>query len=1473
MAVVELTLAEARAAIAGLESRLSVAAVNSERSVVLSGDGAALEEVFARLEQAGTFCRWVKVDYASHSPQMDRLQPELRRLLSGQLARPPALAYFSAVSGALWSQPLDVDYWVRNLRETVLFWDALKAMSADAVDTFVEVNPHPVLTPFIVDGLASQVPALVALGSLRRDRGGLEELFGAVGELHVRGGFVDWARLCPGPTAPAELPTYPWQRQRFWVEETETTRRQRGGHPLLGTATTLSTRSDTRIFDTDLRLSELAYLEDHRVEGSPVLPGAAYVEMALAAAGECWGERACVVEDLALERPLLLAGERPVPLQLVCSEAAPGRASVTVSSRDETTGAWQLHAGGWVRIATGSATAGEAPALIRARCQTQTSGEALYAELARQGLDYGPRFRGVQAVWSTSDEAVGEVVVPAAASGGYRLAPALLDACLHVAAALPGVTDGEGGPAMPVHLREVRWHGRPAARMWSHVRVRQRDATDLEIDVRLVDEAGRPAVELVGVRLHRLDRSATASDERLLVHEWRSAALPAETPAGRPRVLLLADEGGFAAAVAERLRAQDAEVVLGSAADAAAALDEEVFGRPLAAVVHLGSLNEREATAAAFGRSCARDCGGAVAVVQALTRRGLREPPRLWLVTRGAQAAGNSAAVVQPGGALLWGLGRTIALEHPELRCTRVDLSAEPASSEVDALCRELLADGAEEEVALRAGERFVGRIVRRQPVALRRRRSEPAAGRPFELAQEAAGSLDRLELWPLERKPPGPGEVEIEVAAAGLNFWDVLRALGTLPGDNIGSRGWGGECAGRVVRVGAGVTGFSPGSEVVAWSRGALASHVTVPMQMVVAKPTRTSLEEAAGLPVALVTAWYALHDLARVQPGDRVLVHAASGGTGLAAVRLAQRIGAEVIATAGSDAKREFLRREGVEHVFDSRGLAFAQAVMAATGERGVDVVLNSLAGEAMVRSLCVVAPYGRFVELGKRDIYDNTQLGLAPFKRRLSYFAVDLAAMTVDRPMEVTRLLREALGAVERGDLRPLPVTVFRAGDTAGAFRTMAQARHIGKVVVAMHDPTAQLAVAPRAGALVSREASYLVTGGLGGLGLGVAEWLASQGAGEVVLVSRRGATGEGEERALAAARASGTRVRVIAADVSVRDDVARVVSEIARTALPLKGIIHAAGVLDDALLEQLDVGRFSRVMAPKVLGSWFLHELTRELSLDFFVMYASAAGLFGSPGQANYAAANAFMDALAHHRRALGLPALSIDWGTFAEVGLAAARAERGARLATRGVRSLTPAEGTALLGELIAGSESQIGVVPINLREWVSHQPQLAASSLVAELVSEAARGRGHAAQNRALLDAVRAAAADDRVALLEGYVREQLGEVLKLDRAQIGAETPFRNLGLDSLMGLELRNRLDSALGLKLPATTVWTHATSRALARHLAEQVGDFTAPAPTPIATGEPAHNEAKLEKMSEEEMAAELDKTLARLKGMGR
>jgi phthiocerol/phenolphthiocerol synthesis type-I polyketide synthase C len=700
------------------------------------------------------------------------------------------------------------------------------------------------------------------------------------------------------------------------------------------------------------------------------------------------------------------------------------------------------------------------------------------------------------------------------------------------------------------------------------------------------------------------------------------------------------------------------------------------------------------------------------------------------------------------------------------------------------------------------------------------------APRQPFRITVTRPGKPDCAGFVPLVRRAPGPGMIEIEVGATAVNPTDVLKAAGLFPAPLTGPAALlGGECAGRVTAVGPDVTALNPGDRVVACAYGALASHVNVRADHAQRIPDGMDDAVAAGLPLVMSVAWHSLAHLGRLAAGETVLIHGAADTIGLAAVRVAGVLGARVIATADTDAKRAYLRDLGIAHVFDSRDLSWADQVRAATGGRGVDVLLNSISGAAVTRGLEVLAPDGRFVETGKQDIMRGRTISLSPFAAGISLAAVDIAGLVMRTPERFARTLETVWELVRTGKLEPLPVNRHPFAEAAKAIWGMAKGERPGRFVLTDVGSVTSVTALPMPGGRFRPDGTYLITGGLGALGLSLAEFLAANGAGALALLARSDAGPDAAGR-LAALRDTGTRVMTVRCDVGDDAALRRALDTLRAELPPLRGVFHAAGVLSDATIANLTGEQLATVLTPKAAGARNLDAATADDPLDLFVLFSSAAALVGNTGQAAYAAGNAYLDALAEARRRRERPALSVQWGPFTEIGLAARDEGRGARLAERGMGGVAPAEAWAALVRMLDAGDPVAGYFPLDLRQWFDAYPDTAALrswERLAAAAREAVAGEAAGGEFRTRLEQ---APPEARRELAEEKVCELAGRVLRADPDGFERETPFKALGLDSLMSLELRNRLEAAFGIRLSPTLLWTYANPRALAGALCELV-----------------------------------------------
>lgn len=1393
--------------------KVSIAVLNGPSSVVVSGDPETVARITAELDADGVRSTELDVSHAFHSPMMEPMLEDFREVAESVTYSSPRCTFFSnLVGGVIGDEIATADYWVRHVREPVRFVDGLRSLSEE-VDLLLEIGPKPTLCA--MGRACTERRDLMWLPSLRPGQDDWSVMLRTVADLWVRGTPIDWSGVHQGEIpAPVTLPTYPFQRQSFWLEHGRggnwRVSGDEPGHPLLGAPVHAAVLADgERLFQSQLDARSPSWLSDHQVHGVAVVPAAAFLEMMLSAASRSVG-RPVVLGNVAIEAPLLL-DTSSVTVQTVVRPAPDGAVSVKVCSlgSDET---WTTHAS-----ATATAGPGDQEALVDVDAVPRDDPAAFYERYADIGLAYGPAFRAVTAIGRADQAAATTIEVPAPGDfTGWTLHPIVLDAAFQSAAAALG--EGFDDAWLPVGLERLSVVS-TSTRVTCRVRVRQSDDTArrvLVLDFDLVDAKERPVATVRGLRLVRAPREALLEGRDVvgdLLYEVSWVPCGPFEPMERDaeRWLVVGEEMGI-----------DAGLVAGGCV-VQDRLDERISG-----VVHV-----------ARNGAASELCASLLETVQSLTRSGLPRAPRLVVVTTSAAPVGD-ASRIEPDQAALNGFCASIAREHPEHRVLHVDIGPGTPGEDV---ANVVLADSDEDHVAIRPDGCWSPRLQRRTPAGAGEDRLVAPDG-PFELRALSYGSFTHIQPVPLTPRPPQAGEVCVAVSAAALNFKDVLHVLGLLEEwsraggiEAAHEQPLGFEAAGVVTAVGDGVEAFEVGDRVVATGKGCLATSVTTRADSVVHIPDELEFEDAASLPTVFVTAAYALEHLAKIQPGERVLVHAAAGGVGQAAVQLAQAAGCEVWGTASAP-KRAHLLEQGVQRVMDSRSLAFGDEVAAATDGDGVDVVLNSLAGDAIPTSLDATARNGRFVDIGKIGAWTDDQVG----ERRpdLRYWNFDMSEVSAAEPGVYSAILRDVVGRVAQGSLRPPPVTTFDLADARAAFAHLAGARNIGKVVIRFQREP-----------VVRDDRTYLVTGGLGALGLHAARRLVDEGARHVSLVGRSEASSEARA-AIAGLREAGADVRIASLDVADAGAVDSFVDDLVARGLALGGVFFAAGVLSDGMLMNQTPDAFVTVMHPKIDGLVALADALdrRSVEPDWWVCTSSMVSVLGAQGQAPYAAANAWMDAWCHRRRAAGHRATSINWGPWAGGGMAASVASRNqVRFAEMGLRPIEPELGTTALLRVIEDDGAQVAVLPIRWARWMT-QYRGGVPPLLEAYRSASPEGSGARA---AILDDLEAASAKDRPAIILDFLVDQLAKVLGWATTdQIETDRPFGDLGVDSLLAVDMRNRLESIFGLPLPATLLFDHPSLDALAAYLAGELRteeEARAAPPTPVPDDLDALSEAEL------------------------
>ena len=1347
-----------RELLAPFGSRIGIAAVNGRSAVVVSGEATALEELIGLSAERGLRTRRIDVDYASHSVEVEAIRGELAQVLSGIEPRSSRTAFFSTVTGKrLDTVDLDADYWYRNIRQTVQFDQAVRSACEHGYRTFIESSPHPALIAGIEDTANDCVAGdagtaeVTVVPTLGREDGGLDRFLMSAATAFVAGMAVDWRGVLDCAGF-VELPTYAFDRRRFWLS----------GESIGADATGLG-----------LGVSKHALLGavvELPASGGVVLTGR------LTPATQSWladhavagaivfpgtgfvelairagDEAGCsVVDELTLRTPLMLPVSGSVAVQAVVG-AADESGQRSVSIYSRAEAD-----GAWVCHAEGTLSSGSIePTTDLSEWPPAGAVEVAvadgYERLAARGYGYGPAFRGLTAMWARGDEMFAEVRLPDAAGGVSGFG--MHPALLDAALHAAVVANRDAELVVPFSWQGVSLHAAGA----SAVRARIAPAGptgSTGVSIELADGLGLPVLSVASMVARPLNE--------------------------------------------QQLRAS----VSGSGPDRLF----EVVWSPASGVSGVGvtpSYGVFESSAAEHDQVTGtheRTHRVLAAIQSWLTER---HSGVLVVATTGAMGL-TGEDVTDLAGAAVWGLVRSAQTEHPG-RIVLVDSDAPLVDDAIAAA----LAVG-EPQVLLRRGQVYTARV--RGSRAVDGILVPPGDG-PWRLGISSAGTFENLRLEPVPNAdaPLQPGQVRVALRAIAANFRDIMITLGMFTHDGL----LGGEGAGVVVEVGPEVTEFAVGDSVYGFFPDGHGTLITGDVRILQRMPADWSYAEAAAISAVFTTAYMAFVHLAEVKPGQRVLVHAAAGGVGMAAVQLARHLGLEVFATA-SRGKWDTLRAMGFDedHISDSRSLEFEDKFRSVTGGRGMDVVLDSLAGEFVDASLRLVTPGGIFLEMGKTDIRDPG--AIAREYPGVRYRAFDL--FEPGRP-RMHQWMCELAELFDAGVLRPLPVTTFDIRRGEAALRYLSQARHTGKVVMSMPDTWAT--------------GTVLITGGTGMAGSALARHVvARHGARHLVLVSRRGPDAPGAQELSAELAAAGAQVQVVACDAADRAALAKVIADIGMQH-PLSAVIHTAGMLDDAVVTSLTPERIDAVLRAKVDAAWNLHELTRDLNVSAFVMFSSMAGLVGSSGQANYAAANSFLDGLAAHRRAHRLPAVSLGWGLWDQASAMTGGLDDAdlARLGRDGILALSSDEAMELFDTALIVNEPFMAPARIDLTALRAHA--IAVPPMFTDLLNAPTRRRvddslAAAKSKSALAHRLQGLPEPEQHTVVLNLVRSHIATVLGTVTAEaIDPDKAFQDLGFDSLTAVEMRNRLKAATGLALSPTLIFDYPTPSGLASYIRAELG----------------------------------------------
>lgn len=1404
-----------------------LAVVESPVSTTIGGDGEAVRDLVADWQQQGVPAREVAVAVAAHSPQVEPILNDLAQALADLKPTEPEIPYYSAT---LWSPrdrpSFDGQYWADNLRYMARFAAAVQAAIKDGHRVFGELASHSRLAAVLEQNASSLDIPIVALVATPRERQSWNGLRGFVADLHSAGTAVDFAAQYPsGNLVEAPLPSWNHRELIFSREDADATPRGaavRAVHPLLGAHVHLLEEPERHVWQGEVGIVAHPWLDDHRVHNVAILPGAAYCEMALAAARASLGESA-EIRDVRFEQMLPLDDWTSVSSGAVV--VAPGVLDFAVHTRQ-----------GRDRVDCATAVLQAQPdvrqpsvrdiAALLAAHQAYVDGADLRKASDRKGIQYGPAFSGLVAVrfgdgrHTIGATALAEVALPGPVrpqQGLYEVHPALLEACIMSAVMRPDVPRaGDGGLLRPVGVRRLRRHHliRDVRYCLSTVTAARADAC--EVDLELMDVSGNVLLTVEGLQFAagrtESESAERTLDERLLTIEWERRDQPdaASTDAGSWLLLSMADATDTLTGRLDRVlngegaQCRTVSMPIGRMADG---LNGVLDGRTGVVVVTPPAIDGSHPTQR--GRDFVAYLLDVVTQMVALPG----ESPRLYVVTRDAAAVrpGDRPNLEQAG---LRGLIRVVDSEYSHLKVTQIDVDGSAAEHD-EALAAQLAAQlqgGSEEdETAWRDGDWYTARlrpgplgpadrrtiVVEHGQDCLRLQRSDPTEPESWEPV-----AYPRIE--------PGSGQIEVAVTVAGVKSADAAPVEYSVVEAHLQQLG--ADFAGVVTAVGPDVTGHRVGDHVGGISPdGSWSTFITCDARLAATVPAELPLTEAAAWPTAYATAWYGLHDLARVTSADKVLIHCATGSIGQAAIAVARAAGCQVFATADSPQRRQLLRDMGIEHVYDSSNLEFADRIRHDTDGYGVDVVLNSLSGVAQRVGIELLSFGGRFIELGKQDVYGDSRLGLFPFRRNLSLHVVDLALLAHSHPETVQRLLCTVYRNAADGRLAQPQTTHHPLLDASVALRLADGDDCAATVLLDAPQTGSTVAVVPPAQVRPFRaDGAYIVTGGTSGAGLHLAAEMAAAGCGRIVLNGDT-APDRQAQQAIDRLRARGTDIQVECGDIAEPQTAGRLVAAARASGLPVRGVLHAASAVGEAPLTEITDDLVDRCWAPKVYGAWNLHQSLEEGAaaqpLDWFCAFSSTAALIGSPGQGAVAAADSWLDAFGRWRQAQGLPATVIGWGPWADAGSSADSAD--------GVHAaITSAEAARAFRAVLSYGRAYAGYAPITRAPWLA---ALAHRSPFAEAFRPVRRSSPDAQR---FLAGLKELPPEEWLGSILHLVSDQISLLL---RRTVDPDRPLPEYGLDSLASLEFRTRVETETGVRVgPAQLT----TVRGLSQHVCDQL-----------------------------------------------
>ncbi|SEQ75095.1 Acyl transferase domain-containing protein [Nitrosomonas sp. Nm51] len=1393
------------------ENKVSIAAINGPTSITLAGDSNSLEAISTYLTAINEFNRFLKVEVAYHSHYMDALKPEVREKLAQLSPSLPSIPLYSTVTGDLVDDiACDAEYWCNNIRKPVYFAKAMESLLKDGHRVFLEVGPHPVLSTAIKECCSARnIPAQTA-ATLKR--GAPEQLTFKLGMagLYTAGCNLNWRRLYAENAQYIKLPTYPWQREIYWHEMDDSVSKRTNvpAHPILDQRL----RDPRPSWQGTLNHQFIPYLKDHKVDGLVVMPGAAYIEAGIAAHNELaeTAEPACLIENIHFHHALILESINDPTIHINLDEHT-GEYSFFSKKPDELMN-WQLHASGIIKKAKTSVVKQTTAQLEKnfRDCDENVDIDYLYQNLRHRGLDYGPHFRTIRQLRRGKNKVFAQIQLHDQLLddlSNYYLHPCLLDGCFQSLIAL--VEDDEQF-FMPVSISEITFHKSPGKMLWCQGRLLQRDSNGIIGSLALYDENGSICAKIEGLFCKALQNEKENPHDQLsrYAHAWKwypQNLESRETNAGC--WVVFSDNSLTCNALCTQLETEPGNTVFQIKLSDIFQENDPVI-RPLdcdqvhhlkailnyvkdkscVGVAYLWGLNphEKDNDPTGIGQTSA-----ALQVLQCLSDIFTSNVPRLYFVTQGVNPVIETDTVTHLAQSSLIGLIRVAHNEFPDFKCTTIDLDTQHSYAAIEQLKTELLVNSAEDDVALRNLQRFVHRLERIEiPDNYFLNPAVPLNGTQVEAFQVDPGN--ESDFSPITRVRPKANEVEIAVS-----HFSLASAIADQNRENSSS---GFFAAGNICSKGKNISQLNQNDRVLIAANHTPASHCTIPVKQVfsTAEFKKITSEELVALATSMLPAYYLLRYLTSLTEGETVIVDAQTGIPASALTNICKWLNLDLIYYSDNSQQIKLLESFKSITVLNASKPGFGKILMNRVGTCNMGAWIHAGSDEQPGLLKILKTPGTREIIINQT----NAQQPALSKKTNVMFYSPDGLNIALSSPGLFTKLLSELAQFVNQYSTEPgtaYPVSPEKS------FKTVFSKQFSDNLftpVVSLKDK-ASISLINSNTNKFDPKATYLITGGFGGFGLESARWLAKHGAKYLVLLGRRGAASKTAIDTVALLRKQGVKVMEVAADICDNAQINQLIEKIKQEFPALKGILHTAAVLDDAPINELNPCRLSTVMQAKAVGAWNLHQITQKMPLDFFVLFSSVSGLIGNSRQANYSAANTFLDTLAWYRNARGLPATSINWGAIA-AGMAVDNDEVKKHLENMGISPLTSTQALDSWMHMSNMNLPQYGLMDTNWPRWQAFEPMGGNSPRYSKLMLSDSSDPDH--QMTSICQEISQLPADKQLGAMSAALCEQIAKTLCIPADKIELQHSLTQLGVDSLMAADLQTTIYQTFGVRISA-------------------------------------------------------------------